>query len=156
MTRIRGEDLDEDGGWEVTAVDFSSSALAHARATAERLGPEIARRVTWVEGDLAVWTPPPAGFDLVVCLDVHIAGSVDAMVRRMASGVAPGGTLFMLGHRPIDPATGQPTAAAGQTQVSVEEAVGALAGWTLAIAEERPRAIAGTGVDAMIVARRSP
>jgi len=28
--------------WEVTAVDFSASALAHARSTAEALGPEIA------------------------------------------------------------------------------------------------------------------
>jgi hypothetical protein len=34
------------------------------------------------------------------------AGSVDDMVRRMASGVAPGGTPFMVGHRPIDPADG--------------------------------------------------
>jgi methylase of polypeptide subunit release factors len=45
-------------GWEVTAVDCSASALAHARSTAEGLGAEIAGRITWVEGDLAVWTPP--------------------------------------------------------------------------------------------------
>jgi SAM-dependent methyltransferase len=143
-------------GWEVTAVDFSASALAHARSTAEALGPEIAARIAWVEGDLAVWTPPPGRFDLVVCLYVHIAGAVDEMVRRMASGVAPGGTLFLVGHRPIDPATGKPTPAAGQLQVSVEAAVAALdpGAWELAVAEERPRAIAGSGVDAVIRARR--
>ena len=45
-------------GWEVTAVDFSASALAHARSTAEALGADIAERIAWVEGDLAVWTPP--------------------------------------------------------------------------------------------------
>ena len=75
----------------------------------------------------------------------------------MASGVAPGGALFMVGHRPVDPATGKPTAAANQTQVSVESAVAALdpGGWTLAVAEERPRAIAGTGVDAVILAKRA-
>jgi len=48
------------------------------------------------------------------------------MVQRLASGVAPGRTLFMVGHRPIDPATGKPTAAASQVQVSVESAVAAL------------------------------
>jgi hypothetical protein len=32
----------------------------------------------------------------------------------------------MVGHRPIDPATGAATAAAGQTQVSVDSAVAAL------------------------------
>jgi 2-polyprenyl-3-methyl-5-hydroxy-6-metoxy-1,4-benzoquinol methylase len=143
-------------GWEVTAVDFSASALAHARSTAEALGPEIAERIAWVEGDLAVWTPPRSHFDLVVCLYVHIAGSVDEMVRRMASGVAPGGSLFMVGHRPIDPTTGKPTAAASQVQVSVESAVAGLdpSGWALVVAEERPRAVAGTGVDAVILARR--
>lgn len=143
-------------GWEITAVDFSASALAHARTTAEALGPEIAERITWVEGDLAAWAPPPTHFDLVVCLYVHVAGEVDEMVRRMASGVAPGGALFMVGHRPVDPATGQPTAAAGQVQVSVEDAVAALdpSEWELVVAEERPRAVAGTGVDAVILARR--
>ena len=143
-------------GWEVTAVDFSASALAHARSTAEALGPDIAERIAWVEGDLAVWTPPRNHFDLVVCLYVHVAGSVDEMVRRMASGVAPGGTLFMVGHRPIDPATGKPTAAAGQVQISVESAVAGLdsRGWELVVAEERPRAVAATGVDAVILARR--
>jgi len=143
-------------GWEVMAVDFSASALAHARSTAEALGPELAARITWVEGDLALWTPARDHFDLVVCLYVHVAGSVDEMVRRMASGVAPGGTLLLVGHRPIDPATGKPTAAASQVQVSVESAVAALdpSGWALVVAEERPRAVAGTGVDAVILARR--
>jgi SAM-dependent methyltransferase len=143
-------------GWEVTAVDFSPSALAHARSTAEALSPQIAARIAWVEGDLGVWTPPRDQFDLVVCLYVHVAGSVEEMVRRMASGVAPGGTLLMVGHRPIDPATGLPTAAAGQVQVSVESAIAALdpGAWTRVVAEERPRAVAGTGVDAVIVARR--
>lgn len=143
-------------GWQVTAVDFSVSALAHARSTAEALGSELAQRVTWVETDLAEWAPPREQFDLVVCLYVHIAGSVEEMVQRMASGVASGGTLFMLGHRPIDPATGAATAAASQRQVSVESALTALApeAWEFLIAAERPRAIAGSGVDAVICAQR--
>jgi SAM-dependent methyltransferase len=143
-------------GWNVTAVDFSVSALAHARSTAEALGPELAARIEWIEGDLGLWAPPHDAFDLVLCLYVHIAGSVEEMVRRMASGVAPGGSLLMVGHRPIDPATGKPTPAAGQVQVSVEGVVAALdaSRWELVLAEERPRAIAGTGVDAVIFVRR--
>jgi 2-polyprenyl-3-methyl-5-hydroxy-6-metoxy-1,4-benzoquinol methylase len=143
-------------GWQVTAVDFSTSALAHGRAMAEAVGPDVSERVEWVEGDLATWTPQPGRFDLVVCLYVHVAGSVEEMVGRMASGVAVGGTLFMVGHRPLDPATGAATAAAGQVQVSVESAVASLEPrrWEMVVSEERPRPIAGTGVDAVICARR--
>lgn len=143
-------------GWTVTAVDFSPTALAQGRSMAEALGPEVAGRITWVEGDLGSWAPPPDRFDLVVCLYVHVAGSVRELVRRLASGVAPGGTLFLLGHRPIDQSTGAPTAAAGQTQVSVEDALAALEplGWEWLVAEDRPRAQAGSGVDAVLRARR--
>ncbi|WP_394844830.1 class I SAM-dependent methyltransferase [Pendulispora brunnea] len=144
-------------GWHVTAVDFSASALAHGRSMAAAAGPTISERIVWVEGDLATWTAKPGEFDLVVCLYVHIAGSVEEMVQRMANAVAVGGTLFMVGHRPIDPATGAATAAAGQVQVSVERVVAALdpQRWQCLVAEERPRPITGTGVDAVIRARRS-
>jgi SAM-dependent methyltransferase len=142
-------------GWQVTAVDFAATALARARETAEALGPDVAERVEWVEADLATWSPRPDAYELVVCLYVHVAGSVEEMVQRMATGVARGGTLFLVGHRPIDPATGAETAAAGQVQVSVEDAVAALdpARWELLVAEYRPRPTAGTGVDAVIRAR---
>ncbi len=53
-------------------------------------------------------------------------GSVPELVRRLAAGVASGGTLLLVGHRPADPATGAPTPAADQAQISVEEAVAAL------------------------------
>ncbi len=143
-------------GWQVTAVDFATTALAYARSSAEAMGTDVADRIDWVEGNLATWTPQPDGYDLVVCLYVHVAGSVEEMVQRMAAGVARGGTLFLVGHRPIDPATGAATAAAGQVQVSVEAALAALAPdtWRPIVADERPRPMAGTGVDAVIRARR--
>ena len=145
-------------GWRVMAVDFAATALAQARSTATAMGPEVAERVDWVEADLATWMPPSGEFDLVVSLYVHVAGSVEEMVQRLATGVAAGGTLFLVGHRPVDPATGAPTAAAGQVQVSVEEALAALDTelWEVAVAEERPRAVTATGVDAVIRARRRP
>ena len=127
-------------GWQVTAVDFSATALDYARSAA---GGE---HVEWIEADLSTWAPEPDAYDLVVCLYVHVAGSVEELVRRMAAGVAPGGTLFLAGDRQ----------AAGQRQVSVEAARAALepGRWELLVAEERPRRVAGTGVDAVIRARR--
>ncbi len=76
----------------------------------------------------------------------------------MAAGVAPGGTLFMVGHRPVDPATGAAMPTTGQVQVFVDETLAALepARWEFVVAEDRPRAAAGTGVDAVICARRLP
>lgn len=139
-------------GWRVTAVDFSATALDHARTTAISLGAEVTSRIDWIEGDLATWAPPARQFDLVSSLYMHIAGSVEGTVRRLASGVAPGGTLLLVGHQPVDPDTGGLTPAAGQTQVNVAAAIAALDSpeWTILVAEERRRAQAGTGVDAVI------
>jgi SAM-dependent methyltransferase len=144
------------GGWQVTAVDFSTTALEHGRSTARSVGAEVAERLAWVEVDLGSWAPTPRRFDLVSCLYVHVAGSVGEMVDRLGMGVACGGTLFLVGHLPVDPATGAPTPAAGQVQVSVEDAVDALdpREWDMVLAEERTRAAAATGVDAVIRAVR--
>jgi hypothetical protein len=106
--------------------------------------------------DLPTWAPPRDQYDLVICLYVHVAGPVEELVRRLSAGVAPGGTLLLVGHRPVDPATGAPTPAAGQVQISVEEAVAALHPpcWEILIAEERPRQASRTGVDAVVRAQR--
>ena len=142
------------GGWRVTAVDFSPTALEHARATAQAVGADIAERLEWIEGDLAAWTPQAGRFDLVISVYVHVAGSVGEMVTRLGTAVAPGGTLLLIGHSPVDPATGEPTPAAGQSQVSVDAALGALdtREWEIVVAEQRPRAAVGTGVDAVVQA----
>ena len=143
-------------GWQVTAVDFAATALASARSAAEAIGPDVAERIDWVDADLATWTPQRDGYDLVVCLYVHVAGSVEEMVQRLATGVARGGTLFLVGHRPIDPDTGAATGAAGQVQISVEAALAGLDPdrWEVIVAADRLRPVAGTGVDAVIRARR--
>ena len=105
----------------------------------------VAITKAWELGQSERWVKGRDGYDLVVSLYLHVAGSVEAMVRRMAAGVAPGGTLLMVGHHP----------AGDQVQVSVDDAVAALAPdrWEIVIAEDRPRAAAGTGVDAVIRAR---
>lgn len=112
-------------------------------------------------GALAARPPSPYLLDLADvppggALDAHVAGPVGEMVQRLASAVAPGGTLLLVGHRPVDPATGEPTPAAGQTQVSVAEAVDALDPelWSVVLAEERRRGAEGSGVDAVVQAIR--
>jgi 2-polyprenyl-3-methyl-5-hydroxy-6-metoxy-1,4-benzoquinol methylase len=127
-------------GWKVTAVDFSAVALAHGRATADAMA--IADCIQWICGDLATWNAPAASFDLVVCLYLHCANGAAEMIQRLANAVAPGGTLFMIGHRQ----------AGDQIQISVDDATAALAGWDFVVAEERPRASSGT--EAVIRAKR--
>jgi SAM-dependent methyltransferase len=143
-------------GWQVTAVDFSASALGRGRSMAEALGADVARRITWVEADLGAWAPPGRAFDLVASLYVHVAGPVEPAVHRLAEAVTVGGTLLLVGHQPVDPATGAATPAAGQVQIDVRTARAVLdpEGWALLVAEERRRAVAATGVDAVIWARR--
>lgn len=143
-------------GWRVTAVDFAVAALDHARLRAEAIGADVAERIEWVQADLSSWSPTPRRFDLIACLYVHVAGSVSETVQRLAAGVALGGTVLLVGHRPIDPITGKATAAAAQVQISVHEAVAALdpREWEIVVAEDRARAAAGSGVDAVVRARR--
>jgi SAM-dependent methyltransferase len=138
-------------GWRVTAVDFSAAALAHGATTAASLG--VADRVDWVEGDLGAWAPAASAYDLVSCLYVHVAGSIEELVSRLSTGVAPGGTLLMLGHLPVDRETGEPSRAAGQVQVTVEAATRALSAraWRVE-ASEVPRRAGGT--DAVVRAVR--
>jgi SAM-dependent methyltransferase len=143
-------------GWHVTAVDFSVAALHHGRSVAASLGDDVASRVAWVEADLGTWAPGAGEYDLVVSLFVHVPGSVEEMVTRLAAGVAPGGTLRLVGHLPIDPVTGADTPAAGQVQVTVPAALAILntPRWELLISEDLERAAVGSGYDAVICARR--
>ena len=145
-------------GWNVTAVDFSPAALDFGQRNAAQAGADVAERITWVEGDLGVWAPEPRAHDVVLCLYVHCAGDMAEMITRLASGVAPGGTLFMVGHQSVDPATGEPTRAAGQHQVSIDEAVAALRGdeWEIVTLENRRRDDQMGGVDAVVRAVRQP
>ncbi len=84
-------------GWHVTAVDFSTVALARAAALAAVLG--VAGRIEWVPADLDVWTPAEGSFDLVTAHYLHARwNDRPALFRRLAAAVAPGGTLLVVGH----------------------------------------------------------
>lgn len=105
-------------GWRVTAVDISTTALAtaRARAMAADAGPDAGAAgagaagagaadagadaragVEWVEADLARWNPTRT-WDLVFTGYTHADIDQLALYRRIASWVAPGGSVLVVGH----------------------------------------------------------
>ena len=85
-------------GWQVTAVDVSASALDAALLALRAAGEDVAARVELVHADLTTWDPGDVRFDLVTCSYVHVPGPAEELYRRLASWVAPGGTLLVVGH----------------------------------------------------------
>lgn len=85
-------------GWRVTAVDVSPTAVQAGRRVAEAAGAAFAERIEWIDGDLTRWEPDPGTFDLVSSHYVHVPGPPEELFRRLASWVAPGGTLLVVGH----------------------------------------------------------
>jgi SAM-dependent methyltransferase len=90
-------------GWTVTAVDVSAVALDRAARHAAAGDERIPARITWQREDLLSWAPSPERFDLVTAHFMHLPDSeLQAMHRRLAEGVRPGGTLLVVGHHPDD------------------------------------------------------
>lgn len=85
-------------GWHVTAADISATAVAQARQTVQAAGAAFAERIEWVQADLTVWEPAQQAFDLVTSHYVHLPGPQEALFQRLASWVAPGRTLLVVGH----------------------------------------------------------
>ncbi|HET6949529.1 MAG TPA: class I SAM-dependent methyltransferase [Acidimicrobiales bacterium] len=135
-------------GWRVTAVDFSSVALDRGRAAAPA--------VEWVAADVRTWVPPAAAFDLVAIVYLHLPPAERAAVLAAArDGLAPGGTLVVIGHdvRNLAEGTGGPqdpdilldpgTVAAELAGLEVERAA--------TVVRPTPQ---GDALDTLVVARR--
>lgn len=91
-------------GWQVTGVDFATTALDRAAARAAERG--LADRVDWVHADLRTWTPPGA-YDLVSAQYMHLPPAERGdLFARLAAAVARGGTLLIVGHDLGDLAAG--------------------------------------------------
>ncbi|WP_051864530.1 class I SAM-dependent methyltransferase [Streptosporangium roseum] len=128
-------------GWRVTAVDIAATALRRARERAETLGADVAGRIDWAQADLTDWTPAEEHFDLVCAHYVHPAASREALFRRLAASVAPGGTLLIVDHHPSHPQAATAHASAPKAHVTAEELAAGLDPdrWDIAVAEARTR-----------------
>lgn len=127
-------------GWQVTAVDFATTALARAAEQAEKLG--LTDRVHWLHADLTTWTPPASGFDLVTANFIHLPpGERDPLFVRLASAVAPGGSLLIGGHHHSDLDTTVRRPHAPELFFTAEQVVTMLdpADWEIVAAGTRPR-----------------
>ena len=85
-------------GWSVTAVDFSRVGLEKGRrlSAARGLGDS---QVEWVVADLTEYTPAREAYDLVLIAYLQVGPFLRAAVlARAAAALAPGGTVFVVGH----------------------------------------------------------
>jgi 2-polyprenyl-3-methyl-5-hydroxy-6-metoxy-1,4-benzoquinol methylase len=84
-------------GFDVSAIDPSSSALAEVRSQANRLAPQLDGG-NFRDEHLEAMTFDPASFDVVVCNAVlHFARDADhfaAMLDALGRVLKPGGVLF--------------------------------------------------------------
>src|SRR5215213_456783 len=92
-------------GWQVTALDFSATALHRGAERAAADG--LADRVEWRGVDVRTWEPGDERWTLVTSHFLHLPdGGMLDVVRRLSDAVAPGGTLLVVGHHPDDLGTG--------------------------------------------------
>jgi len=90
-------------GWQVTAIDVSTVALDRAVERALSAGKLVSDRITWQQADILSWDPAPQQFDLVSEQFMHLPQQArDALNRRLAGAVRPGGALLIVGHHQSD------------------------------------------------------
>jgi len=91
-------------GWHVTAVDVSRIALERGAAHAARKGDAIMQRIAWLHADMRDWPLPQRSYDLVSAQFVlHLPQAPrDAVFRGLAAAVAPGGSVLVVNHHPLD------------------------------------------------------
>ncbi|MFC5931394.1 class I SAM-dependent methyltransferase [Cryobacterium melibiosiphilum] len=87
------------GGWRVTGVDISPSALALGAASGG-----VSGSIRWLQADLATWQPDET-YDLVTAHFLHSPVQLprEVILRRAAAAVAPGGLLLIVGHAGVPP-----------------------------------------------------
>lgn len=129
-------------GWRVTAVDVSTVALERGAAHARDVSAEVAQRITWLHADLTQWVPASASFDLVSSHFLHLPRDQrDLLHRRLAESVAPGGTLLVVGHHPLDLQTTVPRPSVPGLLFAASEVADSLTSkeWVILVADARGR-----------------
>jgi 2-polyprenyl-3-methyl-5-hydroxy-6-metoxy-1,4-benzoquinol methylase len=139
-------------GWQVTALDFSRVGVekGRARAAADRL------RVEWVVADVTTAVYPPARYDLVAILYLHLPGpAMTAVLTGCAGALAPGGSLVVIGHHRRNLAEGVGGPQDPAILHDPAELAAAVPKLTVARAEAVGRAVEdGTAIDSLLLAQR--
>jgi len=83
-------------GLDVTAVDFSPTALGKAAALAQKHGVSLKTEVA----DITTWRWAANAFDVIVAIFIHLAGDErTAFLRNIKTALKPGGLLLMQNYR---------------------------------------------------------
>lgn len=149
-------------GWYVTAVDFSSVALARVAEVAAAAG--VTQRVATVQADVTAWSPPAGAYDLVAVHFLHLPAPARATALRTAwSAVAPGGTLLVVGHDTRNAEEGHggppdPAVLFTADDVLADLADAVAGGAAVVVAERRAREVSGVAgavaLDSVVVLTR--
>ncbi|MFB9690703.1 SAM-dependent methyltransferase [Amycolatopsis plumensis] len=142
-------------GWRVTAADISAVALAHLDRRAGEAG--LADLITTERHDLAA-TFPAGPFDLVAAHYLHTSFPLprEALLRRAAAALAPGGRLLVVEHGSVAPWSWSQDAPPPLTVPPLDPAR-----WTVERADTLPRRATGPGgqtadvVDHLLLIRRT-
>jgi thioredoxin reductase/SAM-dependent methyltransferase len=125
-------------GWAVTALDLSRTALDRAAGAAAQAGVPLETR----QADVSAWEPGDERWDLVTASFLHfLPDRRDDVLRRLASAVAPGGTLLVTMHDGGDLSRGVQRPGLPEWYATGEQLAAVLdAGdWEVEVAESRPR-----------------
>lgn len=147
-------------GWQVTGADFSANGLARAARHAEEAG--VAEACDWWQVDARTFSPDGRSFDLVTTHYLHPpdAGMVE-VTRRLATAVAPGGHLLVVGHAPSDAHPQHAGASERRAMFLAEDLLPGLPDdFEALVVEQRPRTVTRDGntvdiADSTLLARRT-
>ncbi len=144
-------------GWEATGVDISRVALDRARRSADSAGVSV----DWVQADFVEQPPAAGSYDLVTThYPALLKSRAGDAIRALLQGVAPGGTLLVVGHDVEDPGYARSHGFEPDDYLQPGDVAQALSGeWTIEVHETRPRATPPSGQsphagDVILKARR--
>lgn len=144
-------------GWDVTAVDFSSVAIARGRRWAERRGVTVDFRAA----DVIDFEPEPGGYDLVIVFYLQLPhGEVRKVLENASKALAPGGSILVVAHDLDNLERGHGGPPTADVLYTADLVTGALEGLEVVEAGQADRIVATpdgerTAIDTLVLARRA-
>ena len=143
-------------GWSVTAVDFSTVAVAKGLDRAARIGAEI----DFVCADLLDYEPAAGAYDLVLVLYLQLPPDERRLVLfRATAALAPSGTFLLIGHDLTNLTDGVSGPSDPSVLYTPDDIVGELPGLEIEKAERVLRDVVEAdrpAIDVLVRARRQP